>query len=78
MCADIKVGSYFTTAECDYPDFHISMDCYWAELCEGSQITLVEHQSGRWLELKDIDSVDWLEADKKVVEKIKTAEEHKA
>lgn len=74
LCADIIVGKKLQTVEHDYPDFHLSMDCFWAELREGSEITLMEHESGRWLELKDIDSVDWLEADLKVVEAIKEAE----
>jgi len=74
LCADIKVGKKLITVEHNYPDFHLSMDCFWAELCDGSEITLMEHESGRWLELKDIDSVDWLEADLKVVEAIKGAE----
>ena len=26
---DIAVENYLTTVEHDYPEFHLSMDCYW-------------------------------------------------
>ena len=43
--ADIIVGDLLTTVECDYPDFHLSMDCFWAELAPGSDMKLLEHGS---------------------------------
>ena len=69
--ADIRVKGFLTTVEHDYPQFHLSMDCFWAELIEGSKMTLLEHEAAKWLFYDDIDSVDWLPADIKVVEKIK-------
>ena len=71
LTADIVVTSKLTTVEHDYPTFHLSMDCFWAKLAEGTDIKLLEHESAKWLEIKDIDSVDWLPADIKVVEAIK-------
>ena len=71
LAADIVVISKLTTVEHDYPTFHLSMVCFWAQLAEGTDIKLLEHESAKWLEIKDIDSVDWLPADIKVVEAIK-------
>ena len=71
LAADIVVISKLTTVEHDYPTFHLSMVCFWAQLAEGTDIKLLEHKSAKWLEIKDIDSVDWLPADIKVVEAIK-------
>ena len=71
LAADIVVISKLTTVEHDYPTFHLSMVCFWAQLAEGTDIKLLEHESAKWLEIKDIDSVDWLPADIKVVEEIK-------
>lgn len=69
--ADITVKGFLTTVEHDYPKFHLSMDCFWAELVEGSEMTLLEHEAAKWLDIDNIDSVDWLPADVKVVEAIK-------
>ncbi len=69
--ADIEVTGFLTTVEHDYPTFHLSMDCFWAKLKEGAEMTLLEHEAAKWLTLDNLDSVDWLPADVKVVEKIK-------
>jgi 8-oxo-dGTP diphosphatase len=47
------------------------MDCFWAELAAGSELKLLEHEAARWLASDELDSVDWLPADVKVVECIK-------
>ena len=69
--ADIIVGDLLTTVEYDYPNFHLSMDCFWAELAPDSHMKLLEHEAAKWLSIEEIDSVDWLPADVKVVEVIK-------
>ena len=56
--ADITVGDLLTTVEYDYPDFHLSMDCFWAELVPGSCMRLMEHEASRWLMADEIDTVD--------------------
>ena len=68
--ADIIVDGFLTTVEHDYPTFHLSMDCFWARLAEGSEMTLLEHEAAKWLSIDNINSVDWLPADIKVVEAI--------
>ena len=68
--ADIKVTGFLTTIEHDYPQFHLSMDCFWAELKDGSEMQLLEHEAAKWLAKDELDSVDWLPADVKVVEMI--------
>ena len=68
---DIIVGDHLVTVEHDYPEFHLSMRCYWADLKEGSHLILIEHEAAKWLSLKELDSVDWLPADVDVVRAIK-------
>ena len=70
LSAQICVGEHLITVECDYPGFHLSMTCFWAELAEGSEMTLLEHEAAKWLRLDELNSVDWLPADVKVVEAI--------
>ena len=70
--AEIIVGEHLVTVEQDYPDFHLSMQCFWAELVEGSHMKLLEHEAARWLFVDELDSVNWLPADIAVVEVIKS------
>ena len=72
--ADIKVTGFLTTVEHDYPAFHLSMDCFWAELKDGTEMVFREHEAAKWLALDELDTVDWLPADVKVVEGIKSTE----
>ena len=68
---EIKVGELIDTVEYDYPDFHLSMDCFWAEIVSGNLI-LKEHEAARWLTRDELDSVDWLPADRDLIKKIKS------
>ena len=67
--ADIVVGDLIDTIEFDYPDFHLSMDCFWCEL-QSEHVVLNEHEDAKWLSKAQLDSVDWLPADVTLVEKI--------
>ena len=65
----IQVGDLIDTIEYDYPTFHLSMDCFWSQIVEGD-LVLKEHEAARWLTKETIDEVDWLPADRVVVEKL--------
>ena len=67
---EIEVGRKIACVEYDYPAFHLSMDCFWAEVISGNLI-LKEHEAAKWLTKNELDSVDWLPADQGLVEKIK-------
>lgn len=56
--------------EYDYPTFHLSMDCFWAEIICG-QIVLKEAEDAKWLTIDKLDSVRWLPADVAVISCIK-------
>ena len=75
--ADIIVGDHLVTVEHDYPGFHLSMECFWAELTPDSNMRLLEHEAAKWLSVDNIDSVDWLPADIEVVNRIKAREEQR-
>lgn len=68
--AEIEVGELLETVEYDYPDFHLSMDCFWCTMPSGGMV-LREHEAARWLDAQNIDSVDWLPADRDLIKKIK-------
>ena len=67
----IKVGELIETIEYDYPDFHLSMDCFWCEIIEGD-LVLLEAQEGRWLTKDGLDSVKWLPANLELVDRIRS------
>ena len=66
----IKVYDLIDTVEYDYPDFHLSMDCFWCEIVKGD-LVLKEHEAAQWLNKKSMNDVDWLPADITLIEKIR-------
>ena len=66
---EIAVEGFLTTVEHDYPEFHLSMDCFWCKVV-GGRLTLLEHEAAKWLPLDNLWQVGWLPADVKVVEAI--------
>lgn len=68
--ADIKVCQLFETVEYDYPKFHLTMHCFICELISEDMV-LKEHEDARWLGRSELDSVDWLPADKGLIENLK-------
>lgn len=69
---EIRVGELLDTIEYDYPSFHLSMDCFWAEIISGNLI-LKEHEAAKWLTKNELDSVEWLPADVTLIDKIRRA-----
>ena len=67
---EITVGDLLTVVAYDDPKFHLSLECYWCEILNGTPV-LKEHEAARWLELGALDSVAWLPADQTVVEVIR-------
>lgn len=66
---EIAVGELIDTIEYDYPNFHLSMDCFWCEIVSGN-LVLKEHEAARWLDKENLYSVEWLPADISLIEKI--------
>ena len=66
----IQIDEYITTVEYDYPQFHLSMQCYFCNRISGN-LTLKEAESSRWLSKEQLYSVKWLPADAKIVKYIK-------
>lgn len=67
---EIEVGELIDTIEYDYPTFHLSMDCFWAEVIVG-QLELKEAEAAKWLTKDQLESVAWLPADITLIDKIR-------
>ena len=68
---EIIVGELIDTIEYDYPTFHLSMDCFCAEIVSGD-LVLKEHEAAKWLTKDELDSVEWLPADMSLIEIIRS------
>lgn len=67
---EISVGELIDTVEYDYPEFHLSMDCFWCEIVSGEPV-LKEHEAAKWLAKSQLDDVEWLPADITLIDKIR-------
>ena len=66
----IKVGELIDTVEYDYPTFHLSMDCFWAEV-KAVHLELKEAEAAKWLTKDQLESVTWLPADILLIDQIR-------
>ena len=66
---EIEIESLFDTIEYEYPDFHLSMRCYWCRVSSG-ELTLKEHEAARWLSKDELNTVNWLPADIQLIDEI--------
>ena len=69
MDMEIRVGDSIFTVENVYPDFSISLQVFWCDV-DSTCFDLKEHNAFKWLAISDMASLDWAEADKKVVERL--------
>ena len=67
---EIVVGELIDTIEYDYPTFHLSMDCFLAEIVSG-EVVLKEHKAAKWLTKDTLDFVEWLPADISIIDHIR-------
>lgn len=68
--ADIEIIKFLKTIEYDYPAFHIIMHCFICKL-KNEHLKLLEHEAAKFIDIKDIDKVDFLPADLLIIEEIK-------
>ena len=64
---DITIENLLCTTEYDYPSFHLIMHCYLCDI-ETGEIELKEHKSALWLTTETLNKVEWLPADKDVID----------
>lgn len=72
LATEVAVGDLLATVEYDYPEFHLSMQCYLCRITAGS-LSLLEHEASRWLSRDELSSVRWLPADLVILPRIAEA-----
>ena len=68
--SEILVEEKLISVEYDYPEFHLSMDCFKARVLRGG-LVLKEHEAAKWLRREELGSVNWLPADKSIIAMLK-------
>lgn len=66
----INLSDFIQTVEIDYPNFHLIMHCYLCEVTKGN-LTLLEHEAARWINLSEWNTIQWLPADDAIYERVK-------
>ena len=72
MDTDIVIDRYLATVEYDYPDFHLTLHCFWCSPAS-EELHLLEHEAARWLSAGELSSVRWLPADEQLLPLIEEA-----
>lgn len=63
---EVEVLNLLDTVEYDYPNFHLSMDCFICKIKSGD-LVLKEHEASAWLTKETLYSVNWLPADQGLI-----------
>ena len=65
----IVVERFVKTIEWDYPQFHLTLRCYFCHV-ESGHLELKEHEAAKWLRKEELESVNWLPADRDLVKEL--------
>ena len=67
---DIQIEKQAGHVEYDYPEFHLSMTCFFCRIISGS-IHLIEHEAARWVKEEELLFQELLPADKIIAEQLR-------
>lgn len=66
LAVNVRIERFLSTVECDYPSFHLTMHAFLCAV-ESGELTLLEHQSAKWLSPGELREVEWLPADRELL-----------
>ena len=69
LATEIKAERILGVVDYDYPAFHLTMHCILCTIVSG-ELKLLEHEAARWLTKETLRSVDWLPADRLILDRI--------
>ena len=65
----VKAEKTLGVVEYDYPAFHLTMHCLLCSVVSGD-LMLLEHEDAKWLTREMLYSVDWLPADRLILDRL--------
>ena len=69
LATEVKAQKILGVVDYDYPTFHLTMHCILCTIVSG-ELKLLEHENAKWLTAETLHSVDWLPADKLILDEI--------
>ena len=70
LSINIQEVKFYTTIKHQYPDFHLNISAYKCK-CKNSKVRLSEHIDFKWLRINELSTLDWLESDIPIINKLK-------
>ena len=65
----VKAEKILGVVEYDYPAFHLTMHCLLCSVVYGD-LKLLEHEDAKWVTLENLYSLDWLPADRLILDRL--------
>ena len=69
LATEVKAEKIIGVVEYDYPSFHLTMHCILCSIVSGD-LKLLEHEDAKWLTRETLYSVDWLPADRLILDRL--------
>ena len=66
---EVKAEKTFAVVEYDYPSFHLTMHCILCSVVSGG-LKLLEHEDAKWVTGENLYSLDWLPADRLILDRL--------
>ena len=69
LATEVKAEKILGVVDYDYPTFHLTMHCILCSIVSGD-LKLLEHEAAKWVTKETLRYVDWLPADRLILDKI--------
>lgn len=69
LATEVRAERILGVVDYDYPTFHLTMHCILCTIISG-KLQLLEHEAAKWVNKETLHSVDWLPADRLILDKI--------
>ena len=69
LAVEVKAEKIIGVVEYDYPAFHLTMHCILCSVVSGD-LKLLEHEDAKWVTLETLYSLNWLPADRLILDRL--------
>ena len=69
LATEVREERILGVVDYDYPTFHLTMHCILCTIVSG-KLQLLEHEAAKWVNKETLRSVEWLPADRLILDKI--------
>ena len=69
LATEVRAERILGVVDYDYPTFHLTRHCILCTIVSG-KLHLLEHKAAKWVSKETLRSVDWLPADRLILDKI--------